>query len=159
MSPWQPLWNHPSGHFGGWATLWLAEEMLDGQHQRVDIPVHARTVNMGLLQERLEEDLCFIIAHVHPTTNLRQLSNIQLDNYQEWYLYKIVRWQTPLLWALHVDSFCLCPYKINDLTSEWLHEGCMFYDMEEDADGWWARDRERWVTVIDEDNFALVRDM
>ena len=29
---WQPLQNHPSGHLGGWATLWSAEEMLDGQH-------------------------------------------------------------------------------------------------------------------------------
>ena len=43
---------------GGWATLWLAEEMLDGQHQRVDITVHARTAHKSLLQERLEEDLC-----------------------------------------------------------------------------------------------------
>ena len=31
--------------------------MLDGQHQRVDIPVHARTAHKGLLQKRLEEDL------------------------------------------------------------------------------------------------------
>ena len=34
------------------------QEMLDGQQQRVDIPVHARTVHNGLLQKRLEEDLC-----------------------------------------------------------------------------------------------------
>ena len=34
------------------------EEMLDGQHQRVDIPAHARTAHKGLLQKRLEEDLC-----------------------------------------------------------------------------------------------------
>ena len=37
---------------------WSAEEMLDGQHPRVDIPAHARTTNEGLLQKRLEEDLC-----------------------------------------------------------------------------------------------------
>ena len=34
--------NHPSGYLGGWATPWSAEEMLDGQHQRVDIPAHDR---------------------------------------------------------------------------------------------------------------------
>ena len=27
--PGQPLQNHSSGHLGGWATLWLTEEMLD----------------------------------------------------------------------------------------------------------------------------------
>ena len=36
--PRQPLQNHPSGHLGGWATPWSAEEMLNGQHQRVSIP-------------------------------------------------------------------------------------------------------------------------
>ena len=54
----QPLQNHPSGYLGGWATPCSAEEMLDGQHQRVDIPAYARTAHTGLLQERLEEDLC-----------------------------------------------------------------------------------------------------
>ena len=62
-TPLQPLQNHPPGHLGGWATLWLAEEMLDAQHQRVDIPVHARTAQKGLLWKRLEEDLCWIIPH------------------------------------------------------------------------------------------------
>ena len=51
----QPLLNHPSGHLGGWATPWSAEEMLDGQHQGVDIPDHARAAHNGLLQKRLEE--------------------------------------------------------------------------------------------------------
>ena len=37
-TPQQPLQNHPSGHLGGWATLRSAEEMLNGQHQRVNIP-------------------------------------------------------------------------------------------------------------------------
>ena len=45
------------GNPGGWATPWSAEEMLDGKHQRVDIPAHARTANKGLLQKRLEKDL------------------------------------------------------------------------------------------------------
>ena len=57
-TPRLPLHHHPSGHLGGWATLWLAEEMLDGQHQRVNIPAHARTTHKGLLQKRLGEDLC-----------------------------------------------------------------------------------------------------
>ena len=34
-----------------------AEEMLGGQHQRVDIPAHARTAHKGLLQKRLKDDL------------------------------------------------------------------------------------------------------
>ena len=33
--PWQPYQSHPSGHLGGWVTLWLADEMLGGQHQSV----------------------------------------------------------------------------------------------------------------------------
>ena len=66
--PRQPLQNHPSGHLGGWATPCSAEEMLDRTHQRVDIPAHARTVHKGLLQKRLEDDLCRIVHHVPPTT-------------------------------------------------------------------------------------------
>ena len=62
--PWQPLPNYPSGHLGGWEMLWSAEEMLDGQHQRVDIPARARTAHKGLPQKRLEADLCWIIPHV-----------------------------------------------------------------------------------------------
>ena len=38
------------------------------QHPRVDIPAHARTTNKGLLQKRLEEDLCWIVPHIPPTT-------------------------------------------------------------------------------------------
>ena len=64
LTPRQPLQNHPSGHVGGWATPWSAEEIVDGQHQRVDIPVHARTAHKGLLHKRLEEDLCWIVPHV-----------------------------------------------------------------------------------------------
>ena len=46
----------------------LAEEVLDGQHQRVDIPAHARTAHKGILQKILEEDLCWIVPPVPPTT-------------------------------------------------------------------------------------------
>ena len=59
-TPQQPLWNHPSGHLGGWTTPWSAEEMLDGQC------VHARTAHNGLLQKRLEENFCWIVPHVPP---------------------------------------------------------------------------------------------
>ena len=62
-TPRQPLQNHPSGHLGRWATPWSAEEMLDGQRQRVDIPAQCTTANTGLLQKnkqtkKLEEDIC-----------------------------------------------------------------------------------------------------
>ena len=57
-TPRQPPRNHPSEHLGEWATSRSAEEMLDGQHQRVDITAHARTAHKDLLQQRLEEDLC-----------------------------------------------------------------------------------------------------
>ena len=57
-TPRQPLQNHPPRHLGGLATLWSAEDQLDGQHQRMNIPCHARTAHKGLLQKRLEEDLC-----------------------------------------------------------------------------------------------------
>ena len=40
-----------------WAKPWSTTEMLDGQHQRVNIPARARTAHKGLLQKRLEEDL------------------------------------------------------------------------------------------------------
>ena len=39
---------------GGWATPGSAEEMLDGQRQRVDIPAHVRTAHNDLLQKRSE---------------------------------------------------------------------------------------------------------
>ena len=67
--PWQPPQNYSSGHLGGWVMSWSAEEMLDG-HQRVDIPVHSRTVYKGLLQKRLEEDICWIIPYVPQMTQL-----------------------------------------------------------------------------------------
>ena len=39
----QPPQSHPLGHSGRWTTPSSAEEMLDGQHQRMDISAHART--------------------------------------------------------------------------------------------------------------------
>ena len=60
----------PSGQLGGWATPWSAEKILDGQHQRVDIPARARNARKGLLQKRLEEDLCWIVPPVPLTTKL-----------------------------------------------------------------------------------------
>ena len=62
--PGQSLQNHLSRHLGGWVTLCSAEEMLEGQHQRVDISAHARTAHKGLLRKRLKEDLCWIVLHV-----------------------------------------------------------------------------------------------
>ena len=56
-APQQPLQNRPSRHVGGWARPWSAEKMLDGRHQRVNIPAHARTAHKGLLRRRLEADL------------------------------------------------------------------------------------------------------
>ena len=47
-----------SGHLGGWATPWSAEEMLDGQLERVDIIAYATTVHNGILHKRLEKDIC-----------------------------------------------------------------------------------------------------
>ena len=44
------------------------EEMLNGQHQRVDITAHTRTAHNGLLQKRLEEGLCWIVLHFPPMT-------------------------------------------------------------------------------------------
>ena len=71
-TPQQPLKNHSSEHLGVWATPWSAEKRLDGQHQRVDIPGHARTAPKGLLQKRLEEDLCWIVPHDPPDDPIGQ---------------------------------------------------------------------------------------
>ena len=67
-----PLQYHPSGHLGGWAMPWQAEEKLDGQRQRVNIPAHARTAYSGLLQKRPEEDLCWLVRHVKPDDPIAQ---------------------------------------------------------------------------------------
>ena len=56
---------HPSSTLeGGQRRGRSAEDMLDGQHQRVDIPAHARTAHNGLLRKGFEEDLCRIVFNV-----------------------------------------------------------------------------------------------
>ena len=45
----------------------VSREMLDGQHQRVDMSAHARIAHKGLLQKRLEEDLSWTVPY-DPTT-------------------------------------------------------------------------------------------
>ena len=55
---------------------WLAEEMLDGQLQRVDIPDHARATHKGLLLKRLEEYLCWIVPHVIWSRDWTELSQV-----------------------------------------------------------------------------------
>ena len=47
--------NHSSRHPGGWAIPPSAEEMLDGQRQRVNSPVNARTTQNGLLQKQTKK--------------------------------------------------------------------------------------------------------
>ena len=61
-----PLQNHSSGHLGGRSTLWSAEEMLERQRQRADIPVHAKTAHNGLPHKRLDENLRRIVPHDPP---------------------------------------------------------------------------------------------
>ena len=46
--PRQPFQDHPSEHPGSWAKPWSADEMLDGQHQRMDVLAHATTAHDGL---------------------------------------------------------------------------------------------------------------
>ena len=72
---WQPL-----------QTLWSAEEMLDGQHQGMDIHAHARTADDDLPQKRLEGDHCWIIPQVprwskrlRDRTELNGGSSLMLD--------------------------------------------------------------------------------
>ena len=65
--PQQPLQNHPPGYLGGLAMLLSAEEMLDGQNQRVDIPAHAKTAHKGLVQKRISAEL-LVMPPPPPTT-------------------------------------------------------------------------------------------
>ena len=51
-TPRQPLQNHHSGHLGGWATPWSAEEMLDGQHPRCGHPCPCQNCSQGPLSEK-----------------------------------------------------------------------------------------------------------
>ena len=94
--PRQPLQNHHSGHFGGRATPWSEEEMMDGQHPRVEIPAHARTAHNGLLEKRLEENLRWIVCHVPPTTRfVKGLKWTELNNKDAGNLVYV--------WRLHIS--------------------------------------------------------
>ena len=62
----QPLQIYSSGHLGGWVAPWSAEEMLGGQHQRVDILNHTRTAHSDLPQKGLEKDLWWVVRRVLP---------------------------------------------------------------------------------------------
>ena len=79
-TPRQPLQNHPSGHLAGWATSWSAEEMLERQHQRVDFPTHARTVQKGLLQKRLEERSQLSHPWCPPDDPISQVTELNLKS-------------------------------------------------------------------------------
>ena len=57
--------NHPSGHHGGWATPWWAEEMLDGQHQRVGIPTRVSTAHKSLCRKDWKR-ICAELSLVSP---------------------------------------------------------------------------------------------
>ena len=56
--------NLPWGHLGEWTTPSSAEEMLNGQCQRVDVPARARTAHDGLPLKWQEEGLCWIMPGV-----------------------------------------------------------------------------------------------
>ena len=63
---WRPILQ---GHLGGWAMPWSAEEVLDGQRQRMVIPTLAGSANNSRPQKRLGEDLCWIVRRVPPTNH------------------------------------------------------------------------------------------
>ena len=59
-----------------------AVEMPDEQHQKVDIPAHARTTDDSLPQKRLEEDLCWTVPQDAPTTqSVKRLNSPELQSY------------------------------------------------------------------------------
>ena len=72
--------NRASGHLGGWwATPWSAEEMLDGQHQTVDIPALARTAHKGLLQKKKKKNWKRISAESSFISSVRGLNRTELQ--------------------------------------------------------------------------------
>ena len=72
-APGQPL---AQGTLERRTTPWSAEEILDGQRQRVDIPAHARTAHKGLPLRRPERDLCRSVPHApHPNPRRPQRPN------------------------------------------------------------------------------------
>ena len=85
-TPRQPLQSHPSRHFEGWTTPWSAEEMLDGQ-----------LAHKGLLQKRLEENPCWIVRHVPPTT--------QSVDGLNWTELNWISWSIAIIWCS--SKWCL----------------------------------------------------
>ena len=85
LVPWQPLQNHTSGHLGGWAMLWSVEEMLDRQHQRIDVTAYAKIAHDSLMQKGLEEDPCLFIPHIPSATqSLRDWTELSTDLWTLW---------------------------------------------------------------------------
>ena len=54
----QPLQNDLSGHLGRWATSPSAEQMLDGQHERIGVPATAGTAHDDLPEKTLDKNRC-----------------------------------------------------------------------------------------------------
>ena len=77
--------------------------MLDGQHQRVDIPANARIAHKGLLQKRLEEDLCWIICHVPVTT----------QSVKDW-----SKWRTSTTTQFKTNSSCVSIFSFMSSTCQ-----------------------------------------
>ena len=92
---------------------WRADDVVMGRgdarwttskRQRVDSPAHARIVHNGLLQKRLEKDLCWIVSRV-PTTatlvkGLNWIDREQFQHVKGCPLFDIVLPAFPLRFAL-----------------------------------------------------------
>ena len=77
-TPRQPLRNHPSGHFRGWATPGSAGDMLDGR-QTVDIPAHARTTRHAPSLEKTGRGFLLNRPSCPPATqSLKRLNRTEL---------------------------------------------------------------------------------
>ena len=100
-TPRQPFQNHTSGHLGGLAMPWSADEMLNGQHQRVGISAHSRTAHNGLLQKRLAES--FLMSLRRPNRS-RGWTEVDCLVYSEF--SKVVSWWR--LARLDVQSTVQC---------------------------------------------------
>ena len=62
-APGQPL---AQGTLERRTTPWSAEEILDGQRQRVGVHAHVRSAQDDLPQKRLEKDLCGVVPQLSP---------------------------------------------------------------------------------------------
>ena len=63
QAPRQSLQNRPSGHLERCTTLWLTTEDAGWTTSKSGhISPRARTAHKGLLQKRLEEDICWIVC-------------------------------------------------------------------------------------------------